>query len=70
MFSDLSVLDRRIMYSINFDKKNFFAKDLINTDQTIKIINSKSIYRYIKADGVEFHETKNRKLNFKRKHEI
>ena len=70
MFSNLSIFNRRIMYLINFDKKEVFAKNLIKIDQAVKIMNSKKIYQYIRADGVEFHETKNQKLNFKQKHEI
>ena len=70
IFSNLSVFDRWIMYSINFDRKEISAKSLIKINQTIKIMNSKKIYQYIKTDKVKFYETENQKLNFKRKHEI
>ena len=70
MFSDLSVFDRRIIYSIKFDNKEIFAKNLIKTDQTIKFMNSKNIYWYIKTGRVELYKTENRKLNFKRKYNI
>ena len=70
MLSDLPVFDRRIMYSVNFDRKGVSAKNLIGTGQAAKIMDSKDIYRYIRAGGVEFHEAESRRLNFKRKHEI
>ena len=58
MNSNLSIQNRRIMYFVNFDRKEISAKNLIEINEIAKALNDKKIYRYLKTEKIKFHKIK------------
>ena len=66
IISNLLIQNRRIMYFVNFDRKEISAKNLIEINEIAKTLNDKKMYRYLKTKRVKFHETKKKNWIWKK----